>query len=74
MTTVTEAARAAFFSALGIGAHARRIARAITAAVAAWHTERALAHLDAHLLRDIGMEGRSPFKRPLPTGRPELGR
>jgi hypothetical protein len=74
MTTLTEAARGASSPALGIGAHARQIARAITAAVAAWRTERALAHLDAHLLRDIGMEGRSPFERPLPTDRPELWR
>lgn len=74
MTTRTEAARAASFPALGIGTHARRIARAITAAVAAWRTERALADLDAHLLRDIGMEGRSPFERPLPTDRPEVWR
>lgn len=74
MTTRTEAASAASVSALGIGTHARRIARAIMAAVAAWRTERALADLDAHLLRDIGMEGRSPFERPLPTDRPEVWR
>lgn len=74
MMTRTEAARAASVPALGIGTHARRIARAITAALAAWRTERALAHLDAHLLRDIGMEGARPFERPLPTDRPELWR
>lgn len=74
MTTLTAAARAASLPGLGIGAHARHVTRAIAAAIAAWRTERALAHLDAHMLRDIGMEGTRPFERPLPTDRPEFWR
>ncbi len=74
MTTLTEAARAASLSGAGFGAQARRITSSIAAAIAAWRTERALAHLDTHLLRDIGMEGSRPFERPLPTDRPELWR
>lgn len=74
MTTLTEAARAASLPGAGLGAQARHVARAIAAAVTRWRTERALAHLDPHLLRDIGMEGRSPFERTLPTDRPELWR
>ena len=74
MTTLTETARAVSLSGVGFGAHARRMAASIAATIAAWHTERAIAHLDAHMLRDIGMEGTRRFERPLPTDRPELWR
>jgi hypothetical protein len=74
MATLTEAARAATLPDARLGAQARHLARAIAAAIARWRTERALAHLDAHMLRDIGMEGTRPFERPLPTDRPELWR
>lgn len=74
MSSFTEAARAASLSGVGLGAYARHLAGRIVAAIAAWRTERALADLDTHLLRDIGMEGARPFERPLPTDRPELWR
>jgi hypothetical protein len=74
MSSFTEAARAASLSGVGLGACARHLAGTIVAAIAAWRTERALAHLDPHLLRDIGMEGARPFGRTLPTDRPELWR
>jgi hypothetical protein len=74
MTSITEAARAASLSGVGIGAYARHLAGTIAAAIAAWRTERALAHLDTHMLRDIGMEGTRPFDRKLPTDHPELWR
>jgi hypothetical protein len=67
MTTITRAAPAAAIPAGGLADQARQLVRRIAVAVAAWRTERAVAELDEHLLRDIGMAGTRPFERPLPT-------
>lgn len=74
MTGMTEAARAAPFPGRGIGAHVRHVAHAMMVAMARRRTERALADLDAHLLRDIGMEGARRFEWQPPTDRPEFWR
>jgi uncharacterized protein YjiS (DUF1127 family) len=56
----------------GIAGRARDLGRSLAASLKRWRTARAIAELDDHLLRDIGMQGARPFERTLPLGRPEL--
>lgn len=72
MTTCTEAARASSLPGPGIAGRVRELGRAIAAAAMRWRTARAIAELDEHLLRDIGMQGARPLERTLPLGRPDL--
>lgn len=72
MSTISEAAPASSLSGAGPAAPARSLARMLAGAVARWRTARAIAELDDHLLRDIGMLGAKRMESPLPFGRPDL--
>lgn len=72
MTTYAEAARASSLPGSGLSGLARQLARAVAAALTRWRTARAIAELDDHLLRDIGMQGVRPVERALPLSRPDL--
>lgn len=72
MTTLSEAASASSLPGAGPARNAWSLAKVLAGAVARWRTARAIAELDDHLLRDIGMLGAGPSEPHRPFGRPDL--
>jgi hypothetical protein len=72
MTTLSEAASASSLPGAGPARTSWSLSGALAGAVARWRTARAIADLDDHLLRDIGMLGAARSEPRLPFGRPDL--
>lgn len=72
MNTISEAAPASFLPGARSVRSSASLVKVLAGAVARWRTARAVAELDDHLLRDIGMQGANRTELRLPLGRPDL--